>query len=73
MAWTRLAQFISDAGLQMNALADASEISRRHLYMLRGGECEPTRGVMVRIARACSVFVNRKVRVVELFDLGDDV
>ena len=40
--------------------------------MLRSGGSEPTLGVMVSIARACAVFLNRKVRVSELFDLGED-
>ena len=58
--------------LRVRLIADAADVSKRHLYMLRSGGSEPTLGVMVRIARACSVFLNRTVRVTELFDLGDD-
>jgi len=58
--------------LRVQPIADAADVSRRHLYMLRSGGSEPTLGVMVSIARACAVFLNRKVRVSELFDLGED-
>lgn len=53
-------------------IADAANVSRRYIYQLRHGAHEPTLGVMVRIARACSILLDRRVRVAELFDLGDD-
>jgi hypothetical protein len=58
--------------LRVRPIADAADVSTRHLYMLRSGGSEPTLGVMVRIAHACSASLNRTVRVTELFDLGED-
>jgi predicted transcriptional regulator len=69
---TRFAEFMDARQLRAQIIADMAEVSRRHVYMLRSGQSDPTRGVMVRLARACSVSLNRKVHVAELFDLGDE-
>jgi hypothetical protein len=44
--------------------------SWRHFGALRNGENEPTRPTMIAIAKACSRYLGRTVRVAELFDLG---
>jgi predicted transcriptional regulator len=69
---TRLADFMDARRLRAHIIADMAEVSRRHVINLRFGKCDPTRNVMVKIARACSASLKRKVRVAELFDLGDE-
>jgi hypothetical protein len=49
-------------------LADVAVVSRRYVHMC-AGRCEPTRAMMVRVARAVSYTVGRRVEVAELFDL----
>ena len=44
--------------------------SWRHFGALRNGRNEPTRPMMIAIAKACSRYLGRTVRVAELFDLG---
>lgn len=50
-------------------LNDAAHVSRRYLDELCAGRCDPTRGMMLRIARAISCTLERRVEVGELFDL----
>jgi hypothetical protein len=50
-------------------LADASHVSRRYLVELCAGRCDPTRGMMLKVARAISYTLARPVEVGELFDL----
>lgn len=69
---TRLAAFIEQTEIKPAVLARKSGYSRQHLYRLRQGTMEPTRIAMVRIAAACGTVLERRVRVQELFDLGDD-
>jgi transcriptional regulator with XRE-family HTH domain len=70
---TRLALFLVDNGLQPKEVADVAGISRQHLLRLRNGTCEPTRPVMIWVTAACRRLVRRRarVRITELFDLGD--
>ena len=74
---TRLESFIRDNDLKPNVIADVSGISRQHLLRLRFGRCEPTRPVMIWITVAVRRLLGeqrrgRRVRITELFDLGDD-
>jgi hypothetical protein len=51
-------------------LVDVCDVSRRYISVLCAGECDPTRGMMLRIARAISYTLQRPVEVGELFDLN---
>lgn len=68
---TRLGEFIGEHELKPNRVADLTGISREHFRKLCCGKSEPTRKVMIWIALACGRLLDRRVRVVELFDLGD--
>ena len=70
---TRLGQFLAAHGIKPNELADASGVSRQHLCRLRYGRSEPTRPVMIWLTIACRRLLGRRrrVRMTELFDLGD--
>jgi len=68
---TRLGLFIGEHELKPNRVADLTGISREHFRKLCQGESEPTRKVMVWITMACGRLLDRRVRVAELFDLGD--
>lgn len=69
----RLGRFLRDNDLKPNELADVTGISRQHLMRLRYGRCEPTRPLMIWLTIACRRLLGgrRRVRVAELFDLGD--
>ena len=68
---TRLGTFIREHELKPHRVADLVGISREHFRKLCSGDSEPTRKVMIWIALACGRLLNRRVRVVELFDLGE--
>lgn len=70
---SRLGKFIRDNELIPNEVADVTGISRQHLLRLRKGEAEPTRPLMIWITIACRRLIGRRrrVRLTELFDLGD--
>ena len=70
---TRLDRFIEENGLSPNAIADVSGVSRQHLMRLRFGFAEPTRPMMIWITVACRRLLDRhrRVRITDLFDLGD--
>jgi transcriptional regulator with XRE-family HTH domain len=70
---TRLGTFIAENKLKPNELADVTGISRQHVARLRFGLSEPTRPVMIWITIACRRLLGnrRRVRLTELFDLGD--
>jgi hypothetical protein len=46
-----------------------SLVSRQHINRLRRGEMEPTRRIMVLLAKGCTRILRRTVAVDELFDL----
>lgn len=69
---TRLDAFLDQTGIKPAVLAREANYSRQHLLRIRKGTAEPTRAAMVAIANACSRRLERRVRVQELFDLGDD-
>ncbi len=70
---TRLYRFLRDNDIKPNTLADVTGISRQHLLRLRKGMAEPTRPVMIWLTIACRHLLGkrRRVRITELFDLGD--
>jgi len=73
---TRLEVFIRQNELLPNVIADVSGVSRQHLLRLRFGKAEPTRPMMIWITVAVRRLVKerqrgRRVRLTELFDLGD--
>lgn len=69
----RLGKFLQDHDLKPNEVADVTGISRQHLLRLRYGRAEPTRPVMIWITVACRRLIGgrTRVRITELFDLGD--
>lgn len=69
--FARLGVFIRDNELKPNELADVTGISRQHLLSLRYGRREPTRPLMIWLTIACRRMLKRRVRITELFDLGD--
>jgi transcriptional regulator with XRE-family HTH domain len=70
---SRLGEFLRDNELVPNQVADVTGISRQHLSSLRFGRREPTRPLMIWITIACRRLLGgrRRVRITELFDLGD--
>ena len=70
---SRLGLFLRDHELVPNQVADVTGISRKHLGSLRYGHAEPTRPMMIWITIACRQLLGgrRRVRITELFDLGD--
>lgn len=69
---TPLAVFITQTCIKPSELARKAAISRQHLLRLRKGTMEPTRAVMVALARAAGAVLCRNVLVGELFDLGSN-
>jgi hypothetical protein len=69
----RLGKFLRENDLHPNEVADVTGISRQHLLRLRYGRCEPTRPLMIWLTIACRRLIGgrRRVRITELFDLGD--
>lgn len=70
---SRLDQFMLDNRIRPRDVTRGRYVacSRQHLLRLRQGRDEPTRTMMLRIAKACSVFLRRSVAVGELFDLEE--
>jgi Cro/C1-type helix-turn-helix DNA-binding protein len=69
--FARLGVFLRDNKVKPNELADVTGISRQHVMRLRYGTSEPTRPLMIWLTIACRRMLNRRVRITELFDLGD--
>jgi transcriptional regulator with XRE-family HTH domain len=69
--FARLGVFLRDNDVKPNELADVTGISRQHVLRLRYGQSEPTRPLMIWLTIACRRMLNRRVRITELFDLGD--
>ena len=68
---TRLESFIRANAIRTGKMAEWAGISRAHLRRLRLGRMEPTRKTMVALARAAGDWLGRRVRVSELFDIGE--
>lgn len=69
--WSRLGHFMLDNELETKEVAELAGISRQHLLRLRQGTAEPTRPMMIWLATTCGLLLARRVRVSQLFDLGD--
>jgi hypothetical protein len=69
--FARLGVFLRDNKVKPNELADVTGISRQHLLSLRYGRKEPTRPLMIWLTIACRRMLKRRVRITQLFDLGD--
>ncbi len=70
---TQLEHFITRNVLKPANVARAANCSRQHLLRLRKGDMDPTRGMMIAIARGCAFLVGRPVAVAELFEIESDV
>ena len=68
---TRFGEFLRDNNVQPGVLADVTGISRQHIMRLRRGEAEPTRPTMIWLTIAVRHMLGRRVRITQLFDLGD--
>lgn len=70
---SRLGRFLRENDIKPLVLADVTGISRQHLTRLRYGRAEPTRPTMIWLTIACRRMLGgrRRVRISELFDLGD--
>lgn len=68
---TRLESFIKEWGVKHIDFARKAGISRQHLFQLRKGTAEPTRAVMCKLALAASAMRDRRVFVVEMFELTE--
>jgi predicted transcriptional regulator len=68
---TRLESFIRANGIRTGKLAEWAGISRTHLLRLRHGKMEPKRSTMLALARAAGDWLGRRVRVAEMFDIGE--
>jgi hypothetical protein len=68
----RLGRFVKANAIKPLHLADKAGISRQHLGRLRSGRAEPTRPVMLWLTIASEVLLGRRVKVTELFDLGEE-
>jgi len=68
---TRFAAFLHQHGITCVRIAVRAGISPGYGSDLKQGKSEPTLGIMVALAGAASLLLRRKVRVTELFDLGD--
>lgn len=69
---TRLGRFMRDRELGTEEVADLAGISRQHLYRLKVGDAEPTRPVMIWLTIAARRLSRTRVRMRDLFDLGDE-
>jgi hypothetical protein len=68
---TRLESFIQANELKPAQLARVAFVSRQHLLRVRNGQDDPSRHIMVRLAMACTLILNRRVKMDELFDLTE--
>lgn len=70
---SRFGEFLRVNKIRPLHVADATGVSREHITRLRFGEAEPTRPMMIYLTAACRGLLGRKrrVRITELFDLGD--
>lgn len=66
---TRLERFIRKYDLKPSHIAREAGVSRTHLLRVRRGKDDPTRAMMIRIARACSRLLGTRVKVATLFNI----
>jgi transcriptional regulator with XRE-family HTH domain len=68
-AFNRLDEFCSREGIRTADLAEASEVSRKHVTNIRRNKvASPGTNVLARIAEGCSRITKRRVRVTEIYD-----
>ena len=65
---TRLDTFIQTHDIEPGELARLAKVSGPYLVRLRSGRSEPSKAVMVRLAKACSWITCEKVYAWDLFD-----
>ena len=70
---SRFGAFLRNNKIKPSVLADVAGVSRQHVMRLRYGKAEPTRPVMIWLTVACRRLMGdrRRVRLTQLFDLGD--
>lgn len=68
---TRLERFIKRHNLQPKTLAEEAGVARQHIHRLRRSTGNPTLGAMLIIRDACRRMTGLRVRIADLFDLGD--
>jgi DNA-binding phage protein len=68
---TRLDRFIKRHNIQPKTLAEEAGLARQHIYRLRCSQGNPTLTAMLIIRDACRRMTGLRVRVTDLFDLGD--
>jgi transcriptional regulator with XRE-family HTH domain len=68
---TRLAEFMATNEITRLRLAVRAGVTVQHVGNLKAGRSDPKRPTMVALARSATAILRRKVRVTELFDLGD--
>jgi DNA-binding Xre family transcriptional regulator len=67
---TRFGRFMRDNAIKPLQLADATGVSRQHLYRLRVGQADATRDMMILLTIGCRCLLGHKrVRVTDLFEL----
>jgi transcriptional regulator with XRE-family HTH domain len=71
MMQTRLAEFMAANDISRIRLAVRAGISVQHVGELKAGRSDPRRPTMNALARSARSILRRRVRVTELFDLGD--
>jgi transcriptional regulator with XRE-family HTH domain len=68
---TRLDRFIKRHDIQPKTLAEEAGLARQHIYRLRCSQGNPTLTAMLILRDACRRMTGLRVRVTDLFDLGD--
>lgn len=68
---TRLDRFLTRHHIQPKTLAEQARLARQHIYRLRCTEGNPTLSAMLIIRDACRRLTGLRVRVTDLFDLGE--
>lgn len=63
-------RFMRACGVRGSVFAKRAGISPSQFRRLRGGECEPTRRLMIALAETASEMLSRPVYIVELFELS---
>jgi predicted transcriptional regulator len=69
---TRLGNFMTANRITSLRLSARADVSTATVASLRSGRNDPRLRTMIRVARAISRILRRRVPVRELFDLGDD-
>jgi len=68
---TRLERFITKHNVQPKRLAEESGVARQYIYRLRRSDGNPTLTAMLALRNACRRIIGLRVRITDLFDLGE--